>query len=267
MCPERNVDEVDVFFEKKHNFDFFSDIGLRFQFFGKIFRQKCQHFQEKLLAETKTFRPLGNKQEEYGFMAKVFSGVFNTALHVSRETFWDKRFVCQKNIISALFAVSEWRNSSSRLWQNFSTKVSKLKSTWPVERFEKNLFGGRYSFVSSYAFSEEKLTGKNNRFLSGMHSRGPAELYEGHFSRRNKNFQTFGLWARIFGETDKTHLTELPKSQSMWSEELLDWYDFYFIKKTTLKRFSTFSGRFPESWLKYPPVVSNWKLHVHNHFE
>ena len=123
---------------------------------------------------------------------KKFSGVFNTALHVSRETFWDKRFVCKKNNISALFAVSEWRNSSSRLWQNFSTKVSKLKSTWPVERFEKKLFGGRYSFVSSYAFSEEKLTGKNNRFLSGMHSRGPAELYEGICSRRNKIFKLLG---------------------------------------------------------------------------
>ena len=112
MCPERNVDEVDVFFEKKHNFDFFSDIGLRFQFFGKIFRQKCQHFQEKLLAESKTFRPLGNKQEEYGLMAKVFSGVFNTALHVSREALWDKKFSFSEKIINwTLFADFEERIS------------------------------------------------------------------------------------------------------------------------------------------------------------
>ena len=129
---------------------------------------------------------------------KKFSGLFNTALHVSWETLWDKRFFfAKKYIISNLFADFEWRNS--RLWQNFSTKVSKLKSTWPVEIFEKKLFGGGYNFVSSYGFSEENLTGKNNRVLSGMHSRCPAEFSEGHFSGRNKIFQTFGLWARIFG--------------------------------------------------------------------
>ena len=109
--------------------------------------------------------------------------------------------------------------------------------------FWKSFFGGRYNFVSFYGFSEENLTGKKNRVLSGMHSRCPAELSEGIFSRRNKIFQTFGLWARIFGVTDKTHLTELPKLQSMWSEEFLDWNDFYVKKNTT-------SNPSPEFWWK-----------------
>ena len=86
----------------------------------------------------------------------VFSGVVNTAFHMfSREKLWDKRVFFQiKYVWHSFLLLNE---EIPDLWQKFSTRVSKPKSTWPEERFGKTLFGGRYNFMSFDGFSEENL--------------------------------------------------------------------------------------------------------------
>ena len=164
MRPEKNVDEVD-FFRKKHNFGFFSDIELRFQFFGKSYRQKRQHFQEKYLAESKAFRPLGNEQEKAGFVAKNFSWVFNTAFHVSRESLWDKKFFSEKIINWTVFADFEERISEF-LGKVFD-RVSKLESSWREEHFGKSISGRmniQLYIISRFFLGNSDLQ-QNSRFL------------------------------------------------------------------------------------------------------
>ena len=104
--------------------------------------------------------------------------------------FETKGFFLEKNIILNLFVDLEWTSSS--FWRKFSTRVSKWKSTWPVELFEKGFFGRRYNFISSYGSSEEKLNCKKTPVLSGMHSRYPAEVTEGQILEEAKVFKFLG---------------------------------------------------------------------------
>ena len=187
---------------------------------GMHFTCPPEHFEENISAETKTFEPLGNEQEKAGFLAKQFwQSCQNGIPCVQRNTLRQKVF-SKKNIILTLFAEFEWRNS--RFWQNFSTKVSKLKSKLPVDFFEKCFLGRRCSFKSSCCFSEEKLTFKKTPVFSGRVSRCPVEQSERQFSRRNGTFLIDALWMRIFRVSGKTNLTEFPKLQSMWSEKFLE---------------------------------------------
>ena len=150
----------------------------------------------------------------------VFSGVVNTAFHMfSREKLWDKRVLFQKKYVWHYFLLLN--EEIPDLWQ-FSTRVSKTKSTWPEELFGKTLFGGRYNFMSFYGCSEENLICKKTQVSSLGHSTRRVEHSKGRNSGRNKSFLTFGQWARLFWVSGTTKLPELPKLHSMWAEQLLE---------------------------------------------
>ena len=127
----------------------------------------------------------------------------------SEKHFESKGFSAKKNNISTLFADFEWKNS--RLWPNFSTKVSKLISMCPVGLFEKSFLGRSCNFKSTYVFSEEKLNFKCPG-LSRRLFRCPAEHSGRQFSRRSKNFLFFwalnenlsGFWQDEFDRVAKT---------------------------------------------------------------
>ena len=90
-----------------------------------------------------------------------FSGVVNTAIHMSREKLWDKRVFFPKKNFNCLF----W--FLMKKFRIYGRRVSKTNSTWPEELFGKTLFGGRYDFTSFDGFSEENLIcNKNSRFVS-----------------------------------------------------------------------------------------------------
>ena len=149
----------------------------------------------------------------------VFSGVVNTAFHrFIREKLWDKRVFFEKNYVWHSFLLLN--EEIPDLWQKFSTRVSKTKSTWPEELFGKSLFGGRYNFMSFDGFSEENLICKKTQCSSVRHSTRPVEHSKGRNSGRNKTFLTFGQWARMFWVSGKTILAESPKLQSMWPEQI-----------------------------------------------
>ena len=166
------------------------------------------------------------------YWRNVFSGVVNTAFHkFVREKLWDKRVFFRKKYVwhSFLFLNEEIPD----LWQKFSTRVSKTKSTWPEELFGKTLFGGRYNFMSFDGFSEENLIRKKTQCSSVRHSSCPVEHSKGQISGRKKTFLTFGLWARKFWVSGTTKLAELPKLHSMWLEQILDKIELFFKKRCT----------------------------------
>ena len=117
------------------------------------------------------------------------------------------------------------------LWQKFSTRVSKTKSTWPEELFGKTLFGGRYNLMSFDGCSEENLICKKTQGSSVRHSTRPVEHSKGPNSGRNKTFLTFGQWARMFWVSGTTKLAELPILHSIWPEQLLEYIELFFKKK------------------------------------
>ena len=85
------------------------------------------------------------------------------------------------------------------LWQKFSTRVSKTKSTWPEEFFGRTLFAERYNLMSFDGFSEEKLICKKTQCSSVRHSSCPVEHSKGQISWRNKTFRTLGTERESFG--------------------------------------------------------------------
>ena len=180
-----------------------------------------------------------------------------TASRVFRKTLWDKKFFFQKNIILILIADFEWKTSI--LWQNVSTRVPKLKSTWPVGFFEKNFFGRRYKFVSSYGISEGKLTCKKTPVLSGMLFGCPGEFSEWHFSRRNKTFQTLGLWARMFRFSGETRTAKMSKLHAICSEKHFETKGFFSKRNIILTLFVDFDWTNSKFWQNFPTRVSKLK--------
>ena len=62
------------------------------------------HFEEKVLAETKTFRPLGNEQEEAGFLVKQFWQSCQLRIAcIQRNTFGQKVFIRKEHVFHSLF--------------------------------------------------------------------------------------------------------------------------------------------------------------------
>ena len=68
-------------------------------------------FRGKVLEKTKFYDIWALSEKLPVSWRKNFSGVFNTAFHVSREALWDKRFFVEKKISLTLFADFHWRIS------------------------------------------------------------------------------------------------------------------------------------------------------------
>ena len=66
----------------------------------------------------------------------IFRRLVETASHVSRETLWEKTFLFRKKTKFWLCLVI-LNEETPDFWRNFSTRVSRLKSTWPVELLKK----------------------------------------------------------------------------------------------------------------------------------
>ena len=140
------------------------------------------------LEETKLFKLLGSERECFWFLMKQKRQKCQNCMPcVQKNTLNQKVFLRKKNNISTLFADFEWKNS--RLWPNFSTKVSKLIFMCPVGLFEKSFLGRSCNFIPSYVFSEEKLIFKCPG-LSRRLFRCPAEHSGRQFSR-SKNYLYF----------------------------------------------------------------------------
>ena len=193
----------------------------------------------------------------------VFSRVVNTAFHMfSREKVWEKRVFLQKKYVWHSFLLLN--EEIPDLWQKFSTRVSKTKSTWPEELFGKTLFGGRYNFMSFDGCSEENLICKKTQGSSLGHSTRRVEHSKGRNSGRNKSFLTFGQWARLFWVSGTTKLPELPKLHSMWLEQLLDWIELFFKKNALLIFLPILAKNFNILWkrIRQRYQVRTLRLHI-----
>ena len=171
----------------------------------------------------------------------------------SREKLWDKRVFFQKKYVWHSFLLLN--EEIPDLWQKFSTRVSKTKSTWPEELFVKQLFEGRYIIMSFDGCSEENLICKKTQGSSVRHSTRPVEHFKGRNSGRNQTFLTFGQWARMFWVSVTTKLAELPKLHSMCNFWIK--LNFFSKKIALLILLPNFSEKFQYSLKTNPPPLSS----------
>ena len=211
---------------------------------------------EKIRQSPKLFDLWAMSEKMMFCWRNVFSRVVNNTFHMfSREKLWDKRvFFQKKKYVWLSFLILN--EEIPDLWQKFSTRVSKTKSTWSEELFGKTLFGGRYNFMSFDGFSEEKLICKKTQCSSVRHSSCPVEHSKGQISWRNKTFRTFGHWARIFWvsvqKVWQSCQNYFPCDRSnFWIK-----FNFFSKKVALLILLPTFSEKFQYFLKTDPPALS-----------
>ena len=118
-----------------------------------------------------------------------FSGVVNTAFHVSRETLRDKILFSKKTKTCLFFPNLNEENPD--FWQKFSRRVSTTKSTSPEEHFEKTFFGRRYNFGSFHGFSEENLICQKISMFIGKAFRVSSGTFWGRNFWKKQSFSNF----------------------------------------------------------------------------
>ena len=183
--------------------------------------QRSGALRGKSLAETRSIWLMGSEWRIAGFFPKLFKRSCQHRIpYVQRKALRQKCFFSRKNVFDIFFLF--YNEEYPDLWQKFSTRVSKTKSTWPEEVFGKTLCGRIYYFKSFDGFCEENLLCKKTPGSSVRHSTRPVEHSKGLISGSNKTFIFFGHWARIVWVFGKITLAVLPKLHSMWPEQLLE---------------------------------------------
>ena len=159
----------------------------------------AEHFGGKIWQKPDIFDLWAVGEKVLVSWRKIFSGVVNTAFHMfCREKILEKRVFFSKKNKYVWYSFLILNDEVPDLWQKFSTRVSKTKSTWPEEVFGETFFGRRHNLISFDGFPEEILICKKTPGSSVRHSTRPVEHSKGQISGRNKTFLTFGLWARMF---------------------------------------------------------------------
>ena len=173
-------------------------------------------FWAEKFVTNKTFLPFGQRGKICGFLAEQFKQICQNSIPcVQKKILRQKVFFKKKNFNSVCWF---WKKKFRTLANVFDKGVE-TKFKWPEEHFEKNSLGWSCNFLFFHGFSGETLICKKTPGSSGRHSRCQVELSKGHFSVKNKIFQTLRLWVISFWVSGETKTPEMSKLHAMWWEK------------------------------------------------